>query len=101
MPWLRAAVAARFYLRAIGRLLGTIRRGREANGGQDFSATQANVFLGGFTLHGLVEECCAEHARRMREFDPELLHPRLLPRLAGMALAGWRLGPGIIRERRV
>lgn len=101
MTWLRAAVAARFYLRAIGRLLGTVRQGREANGGQDFSATQASVFLDGFTVRGLVEECCAEHARRMREFDPELLHPRLLPRLAGVALAAWRLGPGVIRERRV
>jgi hypothetical protein len=90
-PWLRAATAARYYARAIGRLLGTVRRGRGANDGKDFSATQASVFLDGFTLRGFVQECCAEHARRMAGFDPELLQPHLLPRLAGVALAGLRL----------
>ena len=99
MPWLRAIVAGRFYARAIGRLLGTVRRGREANGGHDFSATEASVFLDGFTLRGLVAECCAEHARRMREFDPDLLCPRLLPRLGGIALAAMRVSGGIPGRR--
>jgi hypothetical protein len=93
--WLRGANAARYYGRAIGRLLATVRRGRRANDGRDFSATQASVFLEGFTLPGLIEECCAEHKRRMAEFDPELLQPKLLPRIAGIALAGLRLGSGI------
>jgi hypothetical protein len=99
---LRGANAARYYGRAIGRLIGTVRRGRRANDGRDFSATQASVFLGGFTLRSLVEECCAEHERRMGEFDPALLQPRFLPRLAGIALSGWRLGRGIrgCREER-
>lgn len=92
--WLRATVAAGYYLRAIGRLLGTVRRGRAANGGKDFSATQASVFIDGFSLRALVAECCAEHARRMRRFDPDLLQPRFLPRLAGVALAGLRFGAG-------
>ena len=39
--WLRGVTAARYYGRAIGRLLGTVRRGRHANDGRDFSATQA------------------------------------------------------------
>lgn len=90
--WLRSAVAARYYCRAIGRLVGTVRRGKAANDGKDFSATQANVFLDGFSLRELVEECCAEHARRMERFDPALLQPRFLPRLAAVALAGLRLG---------
>ena len=90
--WLRAAVAVNYYLRAIGRLLGTLRRGQAANGGKDFSATQASVFIDGFALRDFVEECCAEHARRMASFDPDLLQPRFLPRLAGVALAGMRLG---------
>jgi hypothetical protein len=93
--WLRGANAARYYARAIARLLATVRRGRRANDGKDFSATQASVFLEGFTLRGLIEECCAEHERRMRDFDPSLLRPRLLPKLAGMALAGSRLPSGI------
>jgi len=86
--WLRGATAARYYSRAIARLLGTVWRGRRANNGRDFSATQASVFLEGFTLRGFVEECRAEHLRRMKDFDAELLQPRLLPRLAGIALAG-------------
>src|SRR6516165_257771 len=93
--WLRGLTAAGYYCRAIGRLLATVRRGRRANDGKDFSATQASVFLEGFTLRGLIEECCAEHERRMREFDPNLLQPRFLPRLAGIALAGLRLPSGI------
>jgi hypothetical protein len=93
--WLRGFNATRYYSRAIARLLDTIRRGREAHDGKDFSATQAAVFLDGFTVGSFVEECCAEHARRMAEFDPELLRPRFLPRLAAIALAGLRLGGGV------
>ena len=97
--WLRAAVAAGYYCRAVGRLVGTVRRGQAANDGTDFSATQAGVFLEGFTLRGLFEECCAEHARRMAAFDPDLLQPRFLPRLGAAALAGLRLGAPSRRSR--
>jgi hypothetical protein len=101
--WLRGVTAAWYYGRAIGRLLGTVRRGRRANDGRDFSATQASVFLEGFTLPSFVEECCVEHERRMREFHPDLLKPSLLPRLAAIALTGLRLGRGVraVREERV
>jgi hypothetical protein len=100
--WLRGLTAAWYYRRAIGRLLGTVWRGRRANDGKDFSATQASVFLDGFTFRGFVEECYGEHARRMAEFDPDLLQPRFLPRLAGFALACLRLATGIraLREKR-
>jgi len=99
--WLRSLNAARYYGRAIGRLLGTVRRGRKENGGKDFSATEASIFLEGFTLRRLVEECCAEHQRRMGEFDPDLLRPRFLPSLAGLVLAALRLGSGFraLREK--
>jgi hypothetical protein len=82
----RAALSARYYGRALGRLLGTVRRGRQVNDGTDFSATQVGVFLDGFSLHRLVEACCTEHARRMADFPSGLLRPRLLPALAGTAL---------------
>jgi hypothetical protein len=103
MRWLRAVTATGFYCRAIGRLLGTVWRGRRANDGKDFSATQASVFLDGFTLRQLIEECRSEHARRMAEFDPDLLQPRFLPRLSAIALAGLRVRAGTrsIRENRV
>jgi hypothetical protein len=93
--WLRAANAAWYYSRAIGRLLGTLRRGRRANDGKDFSATQASVFLNGLTFRGFVQECCTEHARRMAGFDSDLLLPRLLPTVAGLVLAGRRLRPSV------
>jgi hypothetical protein len=100
-PWLRGATATRYYARAMGRLLGTVWRGRRASDGKDFSATQASVFLDGFTFRGFVEECRAEHARRMAGFDPDLLQPHLLPRLAGIALAASRFGisPRMAREK--
>jgi hypothetical protein len=89
--WPRSIVAACYYLRAIGRLVGTVRRGRIANGGRDFSATQASVFIEGFSFRELAEECCAEHRRRMQEFDRDLLQPHFLPRFAAVALASMRL----------
>ena len=98
-PWLRGATAAHYYARAISRLLGTVRRGHGANDGKDFSATQAGVFLDGFTFRGFVEECRAEHVRRMKDFDPELLQPHFLPRLAGIALAALRTPAGAAREK--
>jgi len=91
MPWLRGAIALWYYGRAIGRLLGTVRRGRGLNDGKDFSATQAGVFLDGFNFRRFVEACCAENARRMAEFAPDLLQPRFLPALAETALSGLRL----------
>ena len=89
----RALVSARYYGRAIRRLVGTIRRGQKENDGKDFSATQANVFLEGFTFRRFVEECYAENARRMADFHTDLLRPRFLPSLAGAALSGLRLLP--------
>jgi len=89
----RALTSARYYARAIGRLIGTIRRGRKENDGKDFSATQAHVFLDGFTFRRFVEECCAENARRMADFETDLLRPRFLPSLAGMTLSALRLMP--------
>jgi len=89
--WLRSLVSGWYYGRAIGRLLGTVRRGQKSNDGKDFSATQAGIFLEGFTFRRFVEACYAENARRMAEFEPDLLRPRFLPALAGAALSGMRL----------
>ncbi|MBV9861184.1 MAG: hypothetical protein JO267_03450 [Alphaproteobacteria bacterium] len=96
---LRALTSLWFYGRAIGRLLGTVHRGRKANDGKDFSATQASVFLDGFTFRGFVEACYSENARRMTEFEADLLRPRFLPALAGAALSGMRLVSSRVASR--
>jgi hypothetical protein len=91
--WWRALISSRYYARAIGRLVATIRRGQKENDGKDFSATQSSIFLDGFTFRRFVAECYAENARRMADFEADLLRPRFLPTLAGAALSGLRLFP--------
>lgn len=88
---LRHAQSLRFYARAVGRLLGTVRRGQDQNDGQDFSATQASMFLDGFSFRKFVETCHEENGRRMSVFAPDLLQPRFLPQMAGAALRSMRL----------
>lgn len=92
--WRRHLTALRFYGRALGRLIGTVRRGQQTNDGRDFSATQAGVFLDGFTFRRFLENCYAENARRMAGFAPGLLRPRLLPDLAGVALGALKTWHG-------
>ncbi|MBV8889316.1 MAG: ferritin-like domain-containing protein [Alphaproteobacteria bacterium] len=88
---MRGVASLWYYGRAIGRLLGTIRRGKTANDGKDFSATQAGIFLDGFTFRRFVEACYSENARRMADFQADLLQPRFLPAVAAAALSGLRL----------
>ncbi|GBQ88187.1 hypothetical protein AA13595_2335 [Gluconacetobacter johannae DSM 13595] len=87
----RALKSTRFYGRALGRLLAMVRRGQQPNDGRDFAVTQANVFLDDFSFGQFVEDCYRENARRMKEFDPDLMQPRLLPAMADLALRGMRL----------
>jgi hypothetical protein len=89
--WRRTAASLRFYGRALRRLVGTARRGAAANDGKDFSATQASVFLEGFTFRRFLEDCYAENARRMSVMDEGLLRPAFLPKLAEVALRSLRL----------
>ena len=63
----------------------------QVNDGKDFSATQASIFLDGFTFRRFLEDCYAENARRMSAFDRTLLRPRLLPAIAGASLRALKL----------
>jgi len=81
----------RYYMRALGRMIGTAKRGKELNDGKEFSATQASVFLDGFTFRRFLEDCYSENRRRMVVFDKELLRPSFLPQLAETALGAMRL----------
>ncbi|HEX7325029.1 MAG TPA: ferritin-like domain-containing protein [Rhodanobacteraceae bacterium] len=86
----RAMKSLRFYGRAGGRLMGMVKRGQQPNDGKDFAVTQTSMFLDGFSFRGFVEDCYRENARRMDVFDPDLMQPRLLPAIAGVALRGMR-----------
>lgn len=84
-------VSLRYYMRAFKRMAGVARRGAEMNDGREFAATQASVFLDGFTFRRFLEDCYAENRRRMAVFDEEMLRPSFLPQLAETALAALRL----------
>jgi hypothetical protein len=84
-------ITLRYYFRALKRLAGTANRGARMNDGKDFSATQAGVFLDGFTFRRFLEDCYSENRRRMIDFDQELLTPSFLPQLADTALSALRL----------
>lgn len=89
--WRRGLTSLRFYGRALGRLLGTVRRGKEVNDGRDFSATQADLFLEDFTFRQFLKDCYAENERRMAVFDAKLLKPSFMPALADVALTSLRV----------
>jgi hypothetical protein len=84
-------VSLRYYVRAFKRMAGVARRGAEMNDGKEFAATQASVFLVGFTFRRFLEDCYAENRRRMAAFDDDMLRPSFLPQLAETALAALRL----------
>jgi hypothetical protein len=88
---LRAVTSVWFYSRAFQRMTSTVRKGASGGDGKDFAATQASVFLEGFSFRRFLEDCYAENARRMTEFDETLLRPRFLPAMASVALSGLRL----------
>lgn len=80
---LRAMTAAHHYARSIGSKVRVIVRNARAEGdGRRFSATQARVLLDGFSVERLVDQCLAENARRLGEFESDLARPRLLPGIA-------------------
>jgi hypothetical protein len=80
-----------YYLRALGRMAGLAKRGKELNDGKNFAATQVSMFLDGFNFRRFLEDCYSENSRRMSAFEPELLRPSFLPQLAETALKALRL----------
>jgi hypothetical protein len=84
-------ISLRYYMRAVGRMIGLARRGKELNDGKNFAATQVSVFLDGFNFRRFLEDCYSENSRRMSAFEPQLLRPSFLPQLAAVALRALRL----------
>lgn len=81
----------RYYMRALRRMAGLAKRGKELNDGKNFAATQVSMFLDGFNFRRFLEDCYQENRRRMDGFDPEMLRPSFLPQLADTALKALRL----------
>lgn len=88
---LRGATSALYHGRAVGRHLKNARK--EAKGGRNFSAAQADIFPDGLDVRRFLGECLAENERRMSGFDPRLLRPRLMASIGRAVLAGARLWP--------
>ena len=93
--WLARSVSPltslRYYMGALRRLMGLAQRGKGANDGKNFAATQVGMFLDGFNFRRFLEDCYAENTRRMSAFEPELLRPSFLPQLAEVALKALRM----------
>ncbi|WP_392534109.1 ferritin-like domain-containing protein [Nostoc sp. C117] len=58
-----------------------------------FVPTATNIFTKDLTLEKFLEICLVENQRRMSKYDPRLLQPQLLPRLANIALRTLQLIP--------
>src|SRR5712691_1845716 len=81
----------RYYVRAVNRMMGLARRGKQLNDGKNFAATQVSMFLDGFNFRSFLEDCYAENSRRMSAFELPLLRPSFMPQLADAALRALRL----------
>lgn len=99
---LRALHSAWFHGRAVWRHVQDIHEAQKSETKKPaaveerakFSATQADIFPGGFSVRAFLTECLSENARRMAVFDPHLLRPSLMPGLARSALFLLNLWPG-------
>ncbi|MCG8366874.1 MAG: ferritin-like domain-containing protein [Pseudanabaenales cyanobacterium] len=91
LPPLRAARTLWHYSRAIRKLIAAF--GGADTGGARFAATDAGLFAKNLTAEKFLTLCLKENQRRMRQFDPNLLQPKLLPQLAAVSLRILQLMP--------
>lgn len=89
---LRYPRAIWWYTSALFKLAGLV-NDDDGDEGQDFIVTGAQAFVDDLSPRLVLSTCLQENARRMAEFDPRLLQPRLLPRLARVALGAISLVP--------
>lgn len=88
---LRAASSAWYYSKALKHLIGVIRDADNEN--ESFTATGGVTFIDDLTARQFLSVCLNENARRMVRLNSQLLQPRLLPRMAKVALAGLKFLP--------
>ena len=81
----RHAKALKHYLRALRKLAG-VAFSDDTPEGKDFIVSGADAFVENLTPAAVLAACLEENTRRLARFDRRLLVPRLVPRLAGLAL---------------
>lgn len=89
---LRATKTLWHYGIALRSLLDAVSKGKTS--GDAFTVTNASTFSMNLTLERFLTTCLQENQRRMSKFDPQLLQPQLMPRLASIALRTIQLKPG-------
>jgi hypothetical protein len=88
-PWFLVRRIAGMGLQALGRVQTALEL-RSADAGDDFTM-QVPDEIGDIDLRTLAATCVRENERRLAPYDPELLRPRMVPTLVGLAL---RFVPG-------
>ena len=83
--WLRGVNALWHYGRALQDKIQAF-TGSMDDQQEGFTATRATNFMDDLTPELFLSACLQENARRMSTFDKQLLQPRLIPRLATIAL---------------
>ena len=71
-------------LQALGRVKTALQL-RDADAGDDFTM-QVPESIGEVTLRTMAQTCLKENSRRLADYDPRLLRPRLVPRLVDQIL---------------
>ena len=91
-PLLQAFPTAIGYVRALMKTLGRANAGAQ----NDVGFAAAGDVFAGLTLTKLLQACIAENETNMAMFDPRLVRPRVIPKIAKFALrcieSGTRLG---------
>ncbi len=88
---LRSAKTLWQYGKALSNLIAVF--GNDDPSKTGFAVTGADIFTKNLTLEKFLSICLVENQRRMSKYDPRLLQPQLLPRLANIALRTLELIP--------
>ena len=93
--WRRPFFQARILMAWIGILWERAKAAREVGGGSNFLVEGHSNLQIEMSLRDILSMCLEEHEQRLAPYDTRLLQPRLVPRLAGLALrfmSGWGQG---------
>jgi hypothetical protein len=93
-PWFLIRRMGGMALQALGRVRTALRLRDTPDTGDNFTM-QVPAEIGDVTLRSLALTCVRENERRLSLYDAELLRPRMVPTLAGLAL---RFAPGRARS---